>query len=329
MRIASIPTWITAIAAACAFAQAAEVKVTIEPYGGWERNARISNGSVEAVVTLDVGPRIIRYGFVGQANALWENAPDLGGRGEEGFRVRGGHRLWHAPELPERTYYPDNHPVAYRELPNGVVATAPVEQPNAVQCELEVTMDAETGGLTVVHRVTNRGIWPVQLASWGLTAMPPGGLEIIPLPPKRPHPDALLPQAPLVMWPYTDMSDDRWTWGRDYIQLRQNPAKGPNKIGLTLTEGWAAYLKDGLLFLKSVPYEPGAVYPDMNCNYETFTNEAMLEMETLSPLTTLDLEQTREHTERWRLYDDLPAIGDEADIARHIAPLGTALREAR
>lgn len=307
-------------------AYGAGVEVTVVPYGGWEHNARISNGEVEAIVTLDVGPRILRYGFVGKANAFWENAAELGGSGEKTFHARGGHRLWHAPELPRRTYYPDNAPVDWKEIANGIVVTAPVEQPSAVQCSMELVMDSETGGLIVVHRVTNRGIWPVQLASWGLTAMPPEGLEIIPLPPKRPHPDALLPQAPLVMWPYTDMSDERWTWGRDFVLLRQDPAKGPNKIGLTHSEGWAAYLKDGLLFVKSVPYEEGAVYPDMNCNYETFTNEAMLEMETLSPLRTLEPGETCAHTERWLLFDDVPAVAAEADAAAHVAPLAGRLK---
>lgn len=302
------------------------VEISVVPFKGWENNVRITNGRVEAIITLDVGPRIIRYGFIDQANALWENQAELGKSGETLFCARGGHRLWHAPELPERTYYPDNQPAErWERIPNGIEVTAPVQQPAAVQLALRITMDAETGALTVEHEVHNRGIWPIQLASWGLTAMPPGGLEILPLPPKRPHPDALLPQAPLVMWPYTDMSDDRWTWGRDFILLRQNPAKGPNKIGLLHSEGWAAYWKDRLLFVKTVPYDPEASYPDMNCNYETFTNEAMLEMETLSPLRWVDVGSTCSHTERWMVFDNVPPIASEDEIRQHVVPAAQRL----
>jgi hypothetical protein len=39
-------------------------------WGGWPNCYKISNGEVELIVTSDVGPRIMRYGFVGGQNLL-------------------------------------------------------------------------------------------------------------------------------------------------------------------------------------------------------------------------------------------------------------------
>ena len=38
--------------------------------------------------------------------------------------------------------------------------------------------------MTLTHRLTNVGQKPTDLAPWALTVMAPGGVEIIPLPPK-------------------------------------------------------------------------------------------------------------------------------------------------
>ena len=32
-------------------------------YGGWPNCVRLNNGKVELIITTDVGPRVIRFGF--------------------------------------------------------------------------------------------------------------------------------------------------------------------------------------------------------------------------------------------------------------------------
>ena len=54
------------------------------------------------MVTGDVGPRIMRFGFVGGQNLLKEFPEQLGKSGEEKLQLRGGHRVWKAPEDPDR-----------------------------------------------------------------------------------------------------------------------------------------------------------------------------------------------------------------------------------
>src|SRR5262249_25565750 len=97
-------------------------------YKGWKNNLRLTNGQVELVATLDVGPRIIRFGFTGGENAFKEYPDQLGKTGEKDWQNRGGHRLWHAPEAMPRTYFPDNGPVAWKELSEGVVRLTPAPE---------------------------------------------------------------------------------------------------------------------------------------------------------------------------------------------------------
>lgn len=50
----------------------AAVKVEKTEYKGWKNCYRVTNGEVEMIVTGDLGPRIIRFGFVGGRPPLHE-----------------------------------------------------------------------------------------------------------------------------------------------------------------------------------------------------------------------------------------------------------------
>src|SRR6266478_9787577 len=99
---------LTLMLASCA---CADVKVEKIEYEGWRNSYRASNGEIELVVTGDVGPRVMRFGFVGGQNLFKEFADQLGGTREEKHQLRGGDRVWKAPEEPVATWAPDNVPV--------------------------------------------------------------------------------------------------------------------------------------------------------------------------------------------------------------------------
>lgn len=287
-------------------------------FGGWENNLRIANGSAELIVTLDVGPRVISYRTAEGANVFKTFDGQLGRCGEAEWMSRGGHRFWLAPEDRILSYLPDNEPVAHRVIaPHEVeLANAPSQQ-SPIRKVLTVALDPSSTRVTVTHRAENHGEATVQAATWGLSVMAPGGLEIIPLPPLGQHPRDLRPTRPMILWAFTDMADPRWSWGRRFITLRQADA-GPAKLGLAHRERWIAYHRGGSLFVKTITFCEGATYPDMGCNFETFTNEAMLEVEALGPLMKLAPGQSTEHTERWDLFEGVsapPDIDDEALLA--------------
>ena len=53
----------------------------------------------------------------------------------------------------------------------------------------------------------------------------------------------------------------------------------------------SATTTSGSLFVKTIEFRDGATYPDFGCNFETFTNEEMLEVEALGPLVRLEAGQ--------------------------------------
>lgn len=315
-----------------AAAEKGNAAVTVEKveYQGWKNNLKLSNGDVELVVTLDVGPRVISYRLAGGKNVFKNYDDSLGKSGEPEWMIRGGHRLWAAPEDPARTYAPDNGPVVYKELGPGHVRFTPApESAFGLQKEIDIALAPTGSKVTVTHRITNVGSAPTELAVWSLSVMAPGGTEVIPLPAKRPHPGSaknakgpadFAPGLTLVLWPYADFKDPRWHFGSKFLTLTQDAHRGPTKVGLAHRSGGVGYLNGGTLFVKRFDYHDGQAYPDGGVNYETFTNEDMLEMESLGPLTKLAPGRSAEHTETWELFGGIGDAKGEAAIEEKVVP---------
>jgi hypothetical protein len=340
------------------YARGMTASIEIVPYAGWQNNLRLANGDVELVVTLDVGPRVIRYAARGGTNLLGETAEQLGRSGEPGWMARGGHRLWTAPEDERRTYAPDNRPVAHAPIAahagalaksvaksvTGSIAksvaksvagsvnvrfTQPPDTAYGVQKELEIALGPSGTEVVLLHRISNVGRTPVELAPWALTVMPPGGTAIIPLPAKRPHPGSTptrtasdyWPTQTIALWSYLDLRDPRLQLGTHFVTVRHDPAATTQfKIGLSHDAGWLAYWRAGDLFVKTIENQPGQPYPDRGSNFEAYADANILEMETLGPLVTLAPGQKTEHVETWSCYDDVGPVTDEASILKNVVP---------
>jgi hypothetical protein len=149
--------------AVTAMTMQATVSVEKTEYKGWKNCYRVTNGEVELIVTAEVGPRIIRFGFVGGQNLFKEFAEQMGKSGEEKFQLRGGDRVWKAPEDPVATWAPDNVPVEIRVTPTGLIAREPLEPLTHLQKEIEVTMEPAGTNVRVAHRISNHTLFPLGL----------------------------------------------------------------------------------------------------------------------------------------------------------------------
>jgi len=296
------PVILSLIALCCVLSVQAEVKVEKTAYKGWKNCYRVSNGEVELIVTGDVGPRIIRFGFVGGQNLFKEFTDQLGKTGEEKFQLRGGDRVWKAPEDPVATWAPDNVPVEITPTAAGLVARAPLEPLTNLQKEIEISMSPSGTSVTVSHRITNHSLFALEFAPWVLTMMAPGGTEITGFPPRGTHPANLEATNPLVMWAYTNLADKRLTFTKKYLLLRQDSTVSEaQKVGLFNRDTWAAYLLNGEAFVKRASADPTKKYTDFGCSFETFTNNEFLEIETLGPITKVEPGHTVEQVEHWSL----------------------------
>lgn len=280
-------------------------------FGGWEC-ARFVSGNVELLVTLDVGPRIIRFGFIGGANEMFVKEAELGLKGGDVYRGYGGHRLWRAPEDPSMTYTPDNEAV---ERTDGGSYGSFKSARDSFGIQKTLTVSVAGYGFNIGHELHFEGEGVAVVAPWALTVMAPSGEAFILQEPHVPHGQELLPARPLVLWTYTEMADPRYTWGNRVVRLRQSANHGPTKFGALVKNGCAAYLNGDRLFVKSFPFDEGAVYPDYNVNFECFTRHDMLEVESLGELKSLNSGETALHQERWKLVRSGPAPDDDAECA--------------
>jgi hypothetical protein len=293
-------------------------------YRGWNNTLRLANDDFELLVTTDVGPRILVYKTPLGENALKIFEDQVGSSGEEEWRSRGGHRLWLAPEDPVLSYHIDNGPATWRhdDFSGETIVESVQEKPQRLRKTLGILSAAQGTRVSLRHTVANEADQALTLAAWSLTVMQPEGLEIIPQPPLGVHPRDLLPNRGVVLWAYTDLSDLRLTFGTKFWLLRQAPDYPPIKIGLAHRERWIAYVLSDTLFVKTFDYDSSAMYPDGGCNFETFADSEMLEIESLGPLVTLQPGQATNHHETWHLFPltEQFEIKSEEALAEWIAP---------
>ncbi len=284
---------------------------------------------LELDVTTAVGPRVVALRSTrGRAGNLFLEFPADEQR-YHGYFLRGGHRLWHSPEHIVRTYQPDDAPLQVKDLVNGVALTQPVEAKTGLQKGIKLEFLA-AGTVRVTHTLANRGLWAVPCAPWALTMLRAGGYGVLPLLPKGSHADGdLLPSYSLVPWSYTDLSLPVWDLQRDFIGIDVPKAKQAQKLGITNYPGWSAYWLDGTTFVKAAPVQPKAKYPDLGSCFEVFTNGAMIEFETLGPLTEIEPGRSVTHVEHWTVIDGLPKPATPAAFAKLATKVAAWLKTLR
>lgn len=287
------------------------IKTEIKDYLDYGKVLCLTNGVIEAYVTIDVGPRIIRFGFVGGQNIMCDNRAagtpkddaefeNFFGKGKK-WEILGGHRIWISPESYPASYYPDLQPVKYEITENGAVFTPNPETENGVQKQLQIKMDPDDANMQVTMRVKNIATAPQEFSVWGLTVSAVGGTLVIPM---NDNDTGLLANRNISVWPYTNLADSRLHFGKHYVTLRQDTnINQALKLGFDLNQAEAYYCIGDDIFRKSYEtYHPREKYPDNNCSFETYTCSAFIEVESLSPLKTVQQNETVSLTEHWSLH---------------------------
>ncbi len=274
-------------------------------YLGLSNCLHMANGDVELIVSTDVGPRILRYGFPGKSN-LFGEFPELVTHSPVGdWKPYGGHRLWAAPENMSTSYAPDNVPIQFQsEGDRTLRLTAPMD---AAGLRKQITIRlAERGtSVEVEHAITNCNGWTIQIAPWSIT-IHRGGTIILPREPFRSHDDCVVPAQPLTLWYFTDLQDPRLALGSRYFIVRGDDARSsPQKIGICNKQGWCGYHNGDTLLIKSFRFDPNATYPDLGSNNEAYVAGPYMETEFLGPLSLLAQDETVVLSERWQLLQDI------------------------
>lgn len=289
-------------------------------FNGWQNCVRLANDEVELVITTDIGPRISRFGYIGERNMFAEFPEQQGTQGEDEWLIRGGHRFWIAPEIKPDTYELDNVSVEARLIDGGVKTIQPAGSILGISKSMDITLLPDSNSINIIHTLVNESDQVREVAPWSISVMAPDGMAVIPLPKHIAHTERILPNQKWALWGYTDFADSRWSFGSKYIFFRQDSSKGANKLGIAHREGWVVYLLDEFMFVKHFEWQDNCTYPDDGVNFETFSNEDMLELESLGPLVSLGAGQSTSLSEQWSLFRGIPHCETESDIDQYILP---------
>jgi hypothetical protein len=309
--------------------------ISREDYRGWPDTYWLRNAHLEAAVVTAIGPRIIELRTPGGQNLFHVRDAEAGGRGEPDWVFRGGWRLWIAPERRETTYVPDNSPCTAEVIDGTTLRVTGPPQPAAgIQKTIDVSLDAGEPRLHLVSRIRNVSDRPLTYAAWSLSVMRPGGRALIPL--DVGLLDAFDATRKLLLWSYAGVGDPRYRFGDRLVQIDQSKVRpappgqsgrrdDESKIGVDSAQGWAAYLLDGTLYLKRFRHDSGASYPDGGATIEVYSSAEFLELEQLSPLTTIQPGAEIVMPEDWWLFSNVTVPTDEEAA---VALLNTYVRVA-
>lgn len=256
----------------------------------------LDNGVIEVGIPLCFGLRVSHFSFCGKQNVFYEQPLAMKAlTTDDGWRLRGGHRLWLAPECEEE-YAPDNEPIAYRLTEDGIVITQKEDPALRVVKEMQLTLSENT--VRITHRVTNTGDAPRTCALWAITVMAGGGVEHIPLAVREGGFD---PLHRFSLWDHSCLGDVRVRYEKDEIVLTHMDIDARYKLGIGHPAGDVWYENGNTVFVKHFEIEKDREYPDGNVSFETFLGQYMVEVESLSPLYTLAPGAFAEHSECWTL----------------------------
>jgi hypothetical protein len=279
-----------------------------------------ANGHLWFDVLTDAGPRIVRLGRTGNPGNVLAETPDAGWDTPLGrYELHGGHRLWFAPEDPDRVAVPDGSGLWLDGDDGGVRLEGRVE-PSGVMRSIEIRFGLDGTSLDVRHELCNAGRQTLELAPWAITQLPLGGRVIMPEPrPTDEH--AVRPNRRLVLWPYSSREDDRFH-PRDGLLVVEARAGRNLKLGYFNEAGWVGYARGDTMLVRRFRPAIGRAHPDFGCNIETFVGDSFAELEILGPLARLAPGESAVHSEAWEL---VPAEGEAVDVREaDVQPTSTA-----
>lgn len=273
---------------------------------------QIENRFFQMILSRSIGPRILSLKLHGQENILAE-LPEFTTALPDGSKYHfwGGHRLWVAPEQMPITYDHDDKPVEISKDGDDYLITKEVEQISGMQKSMRIKFDPNDPIIHIKHQLTNMGEQPIECAAWAITQLKTGGLAILP---QTKVDTGLLPNRSFSLWPYSNIKEEKVTWGNEYILLDAD-LKTPFKIGFPNQRGWLGYWIDNTLFLKNTQFLQDGEYYDYGSSSECYCCDQFLELETLGPKSIVNPGVSITHVETWKLFGDIgkPENLDEVD----------------
>jgi len=259
----------------------------------------LTDGNAEVGVALDFGIRVVHVSCAGCENLFYAQPADLsdGFVTDAGWRLRGGHRIWLAPESDD-SYYPDNTPVSYELLEDGALICQNPEPWLGIQKSLRITF-REDGGITLMQSIQNVTDHPIDGASWGINTLDAGGKAFITF--TNNDKKGYTPHRVVSLWSDTNLHDPRLSFDKKGLTAQHIPLPDYLKLGLYCMDGKAVFENKGQRMTICFESAPLNQHPDNGCNFELYMCSKFMELETLGTKAHILPGQSTSHEETWYL----------------------------
>ena len=262
----------------------------------WGKVLWLKNQGLEIGVALDFGIRIVHLSREGMENLYYEQPTDRSDTftTDKGWILYGGHRMWLAPESDD-SYYPDNDPVSYTILDDGVLIQQQEDPWKKEKKRLQIRF-LEDGGVELLHSFQNASQETVVGASWGINTLD-GGTAKISFAGAR----GFNPKRVVSLWGHTDLHDPRLTFDKESLTATFMDVSDYLKIGLYANPGKAVFKNKGQKLTIEFDAAPMEDYMDGGCNFELYMCRKFMELETLGTRTEIHPGECASHREVWHL----------------------------
>ncbi len=302
-----IPGLVAAIGAIAFLAARTEAAVTVSKvdYNGWQGAYKMTNGTVELVFVPQIG-RVMRYGYVGGANVLWNNT-ELSGKttdlksNPKDWLNYGGDKLWVSPQsvwgwppdpaldsgVQRVRISPDNH----------LLTTGMQSKVYGVQYQREIILAESGTGVTFKNTLTNSSTAPVEWGIWEVTQVNDPKELNLPL-----YKGGKFPMG-YYNFKDADPAPGYMKLGNYFATVTRSATKS-SKIGSDSPLGFILADVQGVNFRVRAKRIASTTYPDEGCSLELYTNPDPLkyaELELMAPVEKIAPGKQTHFETKWSL----------------------------
>jgi hypothetical protein len=246
--------------------------------------------NVVAVAASDVGGRLTSYSLGGESILLKDR----------GFQLDIG------PEMRQIPPHPAIWSGRYTAAPVGTSAvrlTSETDGALGVQVVKELGLDPRNGALEIVGKMRNMSKQETSYCFWDRTLCEPGGWTLLPTNPKSKFAAkwVLGKRKGPNLWDYDGAGPSHPSMRLLDGVLVVKTGGPEQKVGTDAMEGWIAYARGRLLFVKYFPCYPAGRYTDGGLSLAHYYSEKLSELEPISPELALKPGQEYVFPELWAL----------------------------
>lgn len=249
------------------------------------------DAKVVAVVSPDLGGRLITYSLGGDNILLKEKGFQLD-IGPEARKIPPHPAIWSGRYEPE----------LLRISPGYRFTSAP-DPGLGIKVVKEIGIDARNGALEIVGRMRNVSDREQAYCFWDRTLVEGGGWCLLPTNPRSKFPAkwVLGKRTPTTPWAYDGEKPSHPDMKLMDGVLVVKTGGPEQKVGTDTMDGWIAYARGKLLFVKYFPCYPAGKYTDAGLSLAHYYREGFSELEPISPEVTLKAGQEYVFPQAWAL----------------------------